>query len=160
MSLNLILIYLVLWSVIGSAAFSLIVVILFRSGQVYNVRNEEGHLKKKMPLKGLLNMLVFLVLVVGFMIVANYFSLVRQGIRLAFWPLLGLNLALILILITYDTLVIDWWVIGYWRPAFLKLPAKMDKVQMKEHIRRSFYVAPVFGLLLALLSAWLTVWVW
>lgn len=152
--------YLLLWTLIGAFVFSIIVIYLFRSGRVYDARNEEGHLKEKMPLKGLLTMLAFLALIVGFITLTNYLSLVRNGIDLKFWPLFGLNLALIMILIIYDTLVIDWWVIGFWRPAFLQLPETMDKGQMKEHIRRSFVVAPLFGLLLAALSAAVSVWVW
>ena len=143
MSPTLIFNYLVLWSLIGIVVFSLVVVYLFRSGRVYDSRNEEGHLKKEMPLKGLLTMLAFLALIVGFMTLTNY-----------------LNLALIIILIVYDTLVIDWWVIGHWRPSILQLPDRMDKAQMKEHIRRSLFVAPLFGLLLAALSAGVTAWVW
>ncbi|MBN2044950.1 MAG: hypothetical protein JW757_08030 [Anaerolineales bacterium] len=160
MSPHLIFNYLVLWTVIGAAAFSLVVVYLFRSGRVYDARNEGGHLKAEMPRKGLLTMLGFLVLIIGFITLSNYLSLVRRGMALTYWPLFGLNLALILILIVYDTLVIDWWVIGHWRPAFLQLPAAMDKDQMKEHIRRSFVVAPLFGLLLAALSAGVTIWLW
>ena len=160
MSPNLIFNYLILWSLIGAAVFSLVVIYLFRSGRVYDSRDEKGHLKEKMPIKGILTMLAFLVLIVGFMTLTNYLSLERQGISLKFWQLFGLNFALIFILIVYDTLVIDWWVIGHWRPAFLKLPDTMDKEQMKEHIRRSFIFAPLYGLLLAALSAGMTVWIW
>jgi hypothetical protein len=160
MSASLIFYYLPMGTLIGVAVFSLVVIYLFRSGRVYDSRNEEGHLKKEMPLKGLLTMLAFITLIIAFMAFTNYFSLVRNGYEPKFWPLFGLNLALIMILIVYDTLVIDWWVIGHWRPAFLQLPDTMDKEQMKEHILRSFYVAPLFGLLLAALSAGVTLWVW
>ena len=105
-------------------------------------------------------MLAFLVLVVGFITAANYFSLAAAGVALTFLPLFILDLALIMLLIVYDTLVIDWWVIGFWRPAFLRLPDSMNKEQMRVHIRRSFVVAPLFALLLAALSAGVTVWVW
>jgi hypothetical protein len=160
MSPTLIFSYLLPWTLIGMFAFSLIVIYLFRSGRVYNARNEEGHLKEEMPLKGLLTMLAFLVLIVAFIALSNYLSLVRLGIDLTFWSLFGLNLAMIMLLIVYDTLVIDWWVIGRWRPAFLQLPDTMDRNQMKEHIRRSFVVAPLFALLLAALSAGISVLIW
>ena len=67
---------------------------------------------------------------------------------------------MILILIVYDTLVIDWWVIGHWRPGFLNLPEAMNKEEMKEHIRRTFIAGPLFALLLAFLSAGVTLLVW
>jgi len=160
MTAHLILNYFLLWSLIGMAAFSLIVLYLFRSGQVYDARTEEGHLKKAMPLKGLFNILLFLAVVVGFMASTNHISLISQGTSLNFWPLFGLNLALILILIVYDTLVIDWWVIGLLQPDFFQLPDAMDKEQMKVHIRRTFVVAPLYAILLAFLSAAVTLLVW
>jgi len=152
--------YLILWIFVGVAAFSLVVIYLFRSGRVFDARTEEGHLKQRMSLKGLLTMLAFLVLVVAFMTMTNVLSLVRHGIELRFWSMFGLNLTLILILITYDTLVIDWFVIGHWRPAFLELPAAMDREQMKEHIHRTFITGPIFALLLAALSAGVTTLLW
>jgi len=152
--------YLILWSVVGALTFNLIVVYLFRSGRVYESRTEEGHLKQRMSLKGILSMLSFLGLIVASMTATNYLSLVRHGVELTSWSLFWLNLSLILILIVYDSLVIDWYVIGHWRPEFLALPEAMDREQMKEHIRRTFYVALPFSLLLAALSAGLTALLW
>jgi len=160
MTISQILNYLILWSLVGATAFSLVVIYLFRSGRVYNARTEEGHLQERMSLKGLLTMLSFLTLIAVFITFTNYFSLVSQGITLKFWSVFSLNLALIIILIVYDTLVIDWLVIGYWRPSLLQLPEAMDKEQMVEHIRRTIFVAPLFALLLAALSAGATVLIW
>jgi hypothetical protein len=145
---------------IGAIAFSLIVIYLFRSGSVYNARTEEGHLKEKMPLRGILSMFIFLILVVAFIAATNYISLISQGVEVTFWSLFLLNFALIAILILYDSLVIDWWVIGFWRPAFLKLPDAMDKEQMKVHLKRTIFVAPPIALVIAILSAGVTSLLW
>ena len=152
--------YIILWTLIGAAAFSMIVIYLFRSGRVYNSRTEEGHLQERMSLKGLLTMLSFLVLIVAFITFTNYLSLIRKSIDLKFWSIFGLDLVLIVILLIYDTVVIDWLVIGHWRPTFLQLPDIMDKEQMVEHIRRTFIAGPLFALLLAALSAGATVLIW
>jgi hypothetical protein len=112
-SFNLILNYLGLWSLIGAIAFSFIVIYLFRTGAVYNARTEEGHLKEKMPLRGILSMLLFLVLVVAFITATNYLSIISKGVEVTFWSLFFLNFALIVILVVYDSLVIDLWVIGF-----------------------------------------------
>ena len=152
--------YLVLWSLFGALVFSLIVIYLFRSGRVFDSLTEEGHLKKDMSLKGLLTMISFLVLIVVFISATNYVSLVSRGIDRSFWLMFWLNLSLIVVLIAYDTFVIDWYVIGHWRPAFLELPKAMDKEQMKEHIRRTFIAAPLIALLLAALSSGATVLIW
>lgn len=152
--------YLLVWSAISAAAFSLVVIYLFRSGRVYDARTEEGHLKPHLSLRGLLTMLSFLALVVAFMTMTNFLGLVRCGFELGYWSLFGLNLSLILILTVYDSLVIDWFVIAHWRPAFLNLPQAMDREQMKEHLRRTFFVAPLYALLLASLSAGATTLLW
>jgi hypothetical protein len=156
MTLRIILSFLGLWGLIGALIFNVIVVYLFWSGLVFASRTEEGHIKRKLQLKGLLTMLVFLTAVVGFIVTANYLSLVRDGILLDFLNLFLLNLGLILLLIIYDSLVIDWWVIGHWRPKFLNLPDSMDKNQMKDHIARTFIAGPILGLLLALFSTLIT----
>ncbi|MGD2026702.1 MAG: hypothetical protein PVI99_02715 [Anaerolineales bacterium] len=160
MSLSAILRYLAIWSLVGASAFSLVVAFLFRSGVVYAARNETGHLKKEMPLKGVLSMLAFLCLIVGFLAATNYFGLTVNGIRLNFVPLFLLNLSLMLILIVFDSLVIDWWVIGIWRPEFLNLPDEMDKPQMKEHLHRTLLAGPVFALLLALFASLVSYYGW
>lgn len=160
MSTAVILNYLGLWSLIGAIAFSLIVIYLFRSGSVYNARTEEGHLKEKMPLRGILSMLIFLIVVVAFIAATNYISLISKGVEITFWSLLLLNFALIAILVVYDSLVIDWFVIGFWRPAFLNLPDAMDKEQMNVHLKRTLVVAPPISLLIAVLSAGVTTLVW
>jgi hypothetical protein len=77
----------------------------------------------------------------------------------SFWVLLALNYALFLVLFLYDTLVIDFFVIGRWRPAILNLPDEMDAGSMAEHIRASMVVAPLIGLVLSLVSTLVTrVW--
>jgi len=160
MSSAVILNYLGLWILIGAIAFSLIVIYLFRSGSVYNARTEEGHLKEKMPLRGILSMVIFLIVVVAFIAGTNYISLISKGVKVSFWSLFLLNFAFIAILVVYDSLVIDWWVIGFWRPTFLNLPDAMDKKQMKVHLQRTLIVAPPISLLIAVLSAGVTTLVW
>ena len=39
--------YLVVWGIIGAVLFSLFVIFVFRTGIVYNARNEDGLLKRK-----------------------------------------------------------------------------------------------------------------
>jgi hypothetical protein len=54
-------------------------------------------------------------------------------------------------LFLFDTLVIDGFVIGYWRPAFLRLPAAMGAESMQEHIKKSIPAGTLFGLIISLL---------
>lgn len=54
MSLSDILSYLGVCLLSGALAFNLIVIFLFRSGLVFAARNQQGHFKDKIPIKGLL----------------------------------------------------------------------------------------------------------
>lgn len=145
--------YLVLWSLIGSLAFSAFVVLAFRTGIVFTARNEDGLLKKNVPLRGYLVMVVFLLSIVGFFVLANYLGLAGRGFQLSLVALFVLNLALFLILFLYDTIVIDGLVIGYWRPDFLNLPDAMGKESMRTHMLKSIPVGFMFGLVISAISS-------
>jgi len=152
MSPDEIIIYLVTWGMIGAILFSFFLIFVFRSGIVYTTRNEDGLLKEKIPLRGYLTPALFLICVVGFLVLANYFGLARRNIRLNFGALYLLNLLLYLILFLFDTIVIDGLVLGYWRPAFLQLPEAMGWDSMQVHIIKSVPVGSAFGLIIALVS--------
>ena len=144
--------YLVTWVIIGAVLFSFFVIFVFRSGVVYNTRNEDGLLKEKIPLRGYLTSGLFVLSIVGFLVLANYFGLVRQNLQLSFAALYVLNLLLYLILFLFDTIVIDGLVLGYWRPTFLQLPEAMGWESMKVHIIKSIPVGAFFGLIISLVS--------
>ena len=144
--------YLALWSLTGAFLFSVFVVVVFRSGVVYTSRKEDGTLKEKVPIRGYLTMAAFLLVIVGFLVLANYLSLARANISLGFGGLFLLNFTLYLILFLFDTLVIDWLVLAYWRPGFLKLSDQMGRESMREHITRSIPMGTGFGLLISSLS--------
>lgn len=42
--------YLLIWSLLGAAAFSLYVILAFQTGLVYTARQEDGTLKERIPL--------------------------------------------------------------------------------------------------------------
>lgn len=140
------------WSLVGAAVFSAFVLVAFRSGLVYTSRKEDGTLKEKVPLRGLITMAVFLMAIVGYLVLANYLGLVRENITLGFGSLFLLNLTLYLILFLFDTVFIDGFVLAYWRPNFLHLSDQLGRESMREHILRSIPVGVIFGLLIAGLS--------
>ncbi len=144
--------YLAVWSIVGSIAFSVFVVLAFRTGIVFTARNEEGSLKEKIPLRGYLAMMGFMFCIVGFMVLANFIGLSRKGYVLSFGALFSLNLALFLILFLFDTIVIDGLVIGYWRPGFFDLPDAMGWDSMKKHMLKSIPAGTVFGLVISAIS--------
>lgn len=153
MPMNQFLSYLAFWSFIGATLFSIFVVFVFRSGIVYAARKEDGTLKVKVPWRGYIVMIAFLLAIVGFFVMANYLSLSRLHVSINFWSLLLLNFALYFVLFLYDTLVIDGFVLAYWRPGFLHLSDQMGRESMKKHIVMSIPVGLIFGVILSGLSA-------
>jgi hypothetical protein len=152
MTLQIVVRYLLVWSTIGAIAFSIYVFAVFRSGLVYAARKQDGTLKERIPLSGLLNMLVFLLMLVGFQVLANYIGLAHDGIDIRFVALYLLNLGHYFILFLFDTLVIDGLVIGVWQPGFLRLPDEMGAESMKKHISKSIPVGIIAGAVLTAIS--------
>jgi len=85
-------------------------------------------------------------------VLANYLGLFRKGIQPSFGALYALNLSLYLFLFLFDTIAIDGFVIGCWRPAFLQLPEAIGWTSMKEHMLKSIPVGIIFGFIIALFS--------
>lgn len=152
--------YMLTWGLIGCVLFSLMVVVLFRTGLVYAARREDGTLKDQISLSGKLTMLIVPVSYIVFQVVANYFGLVRPEVTLDYWNLFLLNYGIYLILFLFDTFVIDGYVISIWRPAFLKIPDAMGKESMKKHMLISLPVGLLIGAILTLLSSTISTVLW
>mgnify|MGYP001137477776 CR=1 FL=1 len=70
--------YLGVWGAFGCGAFSLFVVLAFRTGLVWTARDPAGSLKERIPLKGYLAMLTVPVGVVSLLVLSNCFGLPAQ----------------------------------------------------------------------------------
>jgi hypothetical protein len=145
--------YLVVWSLIGFVAFSLYVFVVFRSGMVYTSRKQDGTLKNRIPLSGIINMLLLLSLIVGYQVLANYIGLARNGVDIYFMALFVLNFGHYFILFLFDTIVIDGLVLGIWRPGFLRLSDEIGGESMKKHILISIPVGMAAGIVLTAISS-------
>lgn len=148
--------YLGIWSIVGCVAFSLYVIAAFRAGIVFTARKEDGTLKERIPLSGYLNMVLLLVIIVGFQVAANYLGIARLGYSVRLLPLFLLNLGHYLILFLFDTVAIDGLLLGVWRPQFLHLPEAIGRASMKEHILKSIPVGVIAGVLLTASSTMLS----
>jgi hypothetical protein len=142
--------YLLVWGIVGAVLFSLFVIFVFKTGLVYTSRKEDGLLKDKIPLTGYLVSIGFLIIIIFYLVAANYFGLFQNGYQLGYWSLFALNLGLYLLLFMFDTLFIDGFVLGSMRPAFLELPEAMGEESMREHIKKSIPVGTLTGLVISL----------
>ncbi len=152
MTMKMVLTYLLIWSAIGFAAFSGYVFLAFKTGLVYTARKQDGTLKERIPLSGIVNMLILLIAIVGFQCLANYFGMVQNKIGLNFLSLFLLNYGHYLILFLFDSLVIDGLVLSLWRPKFLNLPDTIGRESMKKHILLSMPIGLLAGIVLVSIS--------
>jgi hypothetical protein len=143
---------LALWSAVGCALFSIFVVVAFRTGLVHTARRQDGTLKRRIPLRGALAMLIIPIAILLLQLAGNYLGLARRGLSFAFGPLYLLNLVHYLILLLYDTLVIDGVVLAKWRPSFLNLRDDMGRDSMGRHMLISIPIGTIFGAVIALIT--------
>ena len=144
--------YLALWSALGCTLFSVFVVVAFRSGLGYTARHQDGTLKQRIPLRGVLAMLIIPVAILLLQLAGNFLEIARSGVRLGFGPLYPLNFVHYLNLFLYDTLVIDGLVLAKWRLAFLNLPVEMGRDSMGRHMLISIPVGAVLGAAITLIT--------
>ena len=144
--------HLLFWGLIGCCLFNLYVILVFRTGLVYTARHRDGTLKKKASVSGILNSLILVGCILGIQVASDYFGLKSRRREVSFTGLYLLNYALYIVLVIYDTFVIDYLVIVKWRPKFLLIPETMNAQSMRKHIIASIPVAPTLGLLLTALS--------
>lgn len=151
---------LLLWFLGSILVFSLMVLLALRSGAAFRVRQEDGSLRQHRSGAARLLKLLVLALLVGLLLLFDYSTLVRAGVVPDFWLTLTLNFSLFFLIFLYDTVIIDYWVIGRWRPGFLRLPAALDSAAMRHHIRATLVRGPLLLLLLAVISAGLVHLIW
>jgi len=122
--------------------FNFMVVFLFKSGFVNETRDDRGHLKKKQSFKGLLVMLLFSLFVIIIMIIYNY-SLFNNN-DVSFWKIISFDFIIIMLMVFYDSFIIDLLVIGIIRPKIINLPDSMNINTMKEHVKLTFIKGWIF----------------
>jgi hypothetical protein len=141
-----------IWFLIGAGLLNIIVLVVFRTGIVYSNRKQDGTLKKKIPITGLLSLVIMLVLILIFFLAFDYFTFRNIGQIKYIWILL-MNLLLLLLLDFYDAFIIDILVLTKWRPSFLKLSNELTLDSMKFHVKKQFTVGWIIKLPLLLISS-------
>ena len=95
----------------------------------------------------------FVVGILLFLVAASVIDLTDRSFPVRWSDIFLLNIGLYLVLFLFDTFFIDAFVLGLWRPAFLKLPPEMGRESMREHIVKSIPVGLLSGVLLAGVSS-------
>lgn len=139
----------VLWIVGSIIAFNVFVIMAFKSGTVSRTRDEYGAIRKIKSKKSVLMISAVMAFFVLCVCLFDY-SLFRFYVP-GFWRVFVSNFIMVMVVVLYDSLVIDLWVIGKVRPRFLNLPETMDMKAMKSHVKRQFTVGWIFVLPIVIL---------
>jgi len=145
------------WSLIGAVGFTLLLVLAIVTKAFQLARDEEGQLRKPMPLGGRILMGGFFLTIFLFFIASVYFGLYTKGIRTTFWALWLMNFLIFFAVLLFDTFIIDILILVVWHPDFLKLPDKEMFTSAAFHLKTMlpgtiFSIATSF---IGSLSAWL-----
>ncbi len=141
-----------IWFLIGAFLLNIIVLAIFRTGFVYKSREKNGTLRKKMPFKGFLSLLIMLILILLFFLAFDYFTFRNAG-QIKYIRVLSANLLLLLLLDFYDAFIIDILILTKWRPGFLKLNKEMTPNSMKFHVKKQFTAGWIMKLPLVFVSS-------
>lgn len=144
--------YLLVWGVIGSILFSLIVILFFLTGIIYvAVENPDPKTKKK----GVIGSLIILFGIILIQSVSTISSLDIYRNNADYIGIFVLNYALYLLLFLYDTFIIDIVILVKWHPNFLHLPDDEVFTSVNYHLR-TLIPGSILGLAVTAISVFLT----
>jgi len=150
--MNSYIITLIIWFFIGANLLNIVVIIFSYTGLLYSKYDKEGRIKKKVPLKGFLSTIFGLVIIMILFVFYDY-SLFKESEQINYFDILLANFILLFLLELYDALFIDIFVIGLWRPKFLKLKDYYSLGSMRTHVKKQFTIAWIMKIPLLLLSS-------
>jgi len=125
-----------LWFLAGVALLNSIVYLVYRTGLVYAARNRDGTLKQKQTWKGVLSMAGMFILIVLFLVSFDRVTFASKSAN--FFTVFLANFILALMLILYDSFFIDLFVLGKWKPEFLRIPEEVILQSMRYHVKKQF----------------------
>ena len=122
-----------IWGIIaGTALLAGFTIYLFRSGWAFRARESDGTLKGSQDLKGKCILFLSLLCMVAFLVVLDAISF--HGKETSFQHVLFFNSLVFGGLMLIDALLIDLLVLGYWKPAFLRIPETVTFRSMARHV--------------------------
>jgi hypothetical protein len=140
--------YLLVWGIIGSFLFTIIVILFFLTGIIYAaVENPDPYTKRK----GVIGSLIILCGIIIIQIVSTITSLNSYINNGDFKGVFISNYFLFLVLFLYDTLIIDIMILVKWHPEFLHLPNEEVFTSAKYHFK-TLIPGTIIGLAITTIS--------
>jgi hypothetical protein len=136
--------------IIGCIALLLLTVVVYRTGMVHATRDRQGHLKKRQSVSGILILFVVLLLIISFFVT---FGLVTFQNGSSFSKIVLRTALLMLLLVSFDSLIIDLLIIGIIRPSLLQIPSETTLKTMKEHVIKTFTAGLLFIIPIIVISS-------
>ena len=145
------------WGLLGVGLFTGMLGLAAKTKVFEMVRDEDGRMRKDTPLAGKLLKAGFVVVLIGFFLLANHMGLAPGG-PMEFKELFTHDLLVYMIILLFDTFVIDILVIVLWHPDFLHLPDTEGFTSIPFHLKTllpGMLYGLVFSAVVAATSLWL-----
>lgn len=127
--------------IIGCLALLLLTFIVYRTGIVHSTRDAQGQLKKRQSLHGIAIMLTVLVFMISYFVGFGLYTF-QEGTpfsKIVIWTSL-----LMLLLVSFDSLIIDLLIIGIIRPSILQIPPETTLDSMITHVIKTVTLGWIF----------------
>lgn len=145
---------LIIWFFSGAALLLVVTYLVYKTKVVYAAREKSGVIKRQIPAAGILSMLVFLLLVLAFLVGFDVVSFGKPGSN-SITEIILYNFLLVTALSLFDAFVIDYLILGCWKPEFLQIPLEVTTDSMKIHIKKQLSIGWLIKIQLAVISAFL-----
>ena len=117
---------------VASGVFFLLILLISRTGVFEEVRDEAGHFRKDISLKGKLGFAVFFSIILGMLWWSNYL-LAETVVNPGFLTLWLNAFGTFFIVHLFDLIVLDWLIVVWWHPKFLNMPDTDYYTKFKPH---------------------------
>ncbi len=139
--------------VLGIVWLNLVIFLAFKSGFIYHYITKKGYVKEQFTDGSKRWLLLFALMVTLYMTICDMVVLGYND--RSFLVALLLNVLLILVLLVYNTYVINHWLLVVVRPMVFKISKMMTPVTIRSYTRFTWVYGGSIGLVLAMLSGWL-----
>ena len=136
--------------IVGIIVFTLLLVLMSKTGLASAVRDNNGKFKKELNWKSILAVLVSLTVMFGLLYVGNMSLANTLSESPGFLKLFLNSFCIFLVIHIYDLVVLDYLIIVKWHPKFLKLPNTDYYTTMKPHYE-GFIKGLPFGVIASLI---------
>ncbi len=144
---------LAIFFLIGCFLLLILTFVVYKTGLINKTRDSAGHLKKNQSIFGIIIMIIVFLLITFFFILFQLYSFDSKS---NYFEMLLWTFALMILLVLFDSFIIDLLLIGKIRPSFLNVPDETTIDTMRIHVKKTFTIGWIFIMPIILVSTLIT----